>query len=335
MGPNAIVGNLLHMVANQLSINLKPVFIGGCDRSGTTFMGALLGAHSQCVTTPESQFIIETFQHFDSYENDLSWCINRITNNWRYKIWDLHVNYDNYDDLGDRVDYSELILFIVWEYSKKISKQSPKIWIDHTPWNTRYALTLHELFPQSKFIHLVRDGRAIAASISQLDWPIVSINRRARFWLERLSFGLAAEKYFGPDNYLSIRFEDLVLEPENTLIKICQFLNIEFQPSLLSGNGFVPPKYTMKQHSLVGTPPDPDRVLAWKKQLSAREIEIFEYITGDMLSYLGYTRMFDGKAKPPSLKDEMIMNLEQFFKGTFNFLRMRNRRRKSLKLLGL
>ena len=40
--------------------NKKVVFIGGCSRSGTTLLGSLLGSPSNCVTTPESQFVIDT-----------------------------------------------------------------------------------------------------------------------------------------------------------------------------------------------------------------------------------------------------------------------------------
>jgi hypothetical protein len=41
---------------------MKPVFVGGCDRSGTTPLGAILGAHPECACVPESQFVLDVLR---------------------------------------------------------------------------------------------------------------------------------------------------------------------------------------------------------------------------------------------------------------------------------
>ena len=43
--------------ANRSGANdFRPVFIGGCGRSGSTMLGAMLGTHPDCLTTPEATF---------------------------------------------------------------------------------------------------------------------------------------------------------------------------------------------------------------------------------------------------------------------------------------
>ena len=66
---------------------MKPVFIGGCDRSGTTMLGAMIGAHPDCITTPESQFKISAFQNINQNGNQLQQYLRNILNNWRYRLW--------------------------------------------------------------------------------------------------------------------------------------------------------------------------------------------------------------------------------------------------------
>ena len=63
--------------------NIKPIFIGGCPRSGTTFLGSLLGKGDKTVVVPESQFKI---QEYKEIRDNLETVFYNIKKNYRFKI---------------------------------------------------------------------------------------------------------------------------------------------------------------------------------------------------------------------------------------------------------
>ena len=307
---------------------MTPVFIGGCDRSGTTFLGSLLGAHSQCLTTPEAQFVIELLPFVEKQSNsdDALFLANMIANHWRFKLWGVDVDLAQLPIESQR-SYADLIQWFVKQYGQQVGKPASDFWIDHTPSNTRYAVTLLEMFPEAKIIHIVRDGRAMAASIMDSDWGPKTARNAALFWAQNISFGLAAESFLS-DRIVRVRYEDIVCEPEKTLTELCAFIGISYQPAMAKGGGFKPPSYTVKHHALVDKPPNRDRLNAWQKKLSPREIELFENVTGDLLRCLGYPLTYSGQANKITQREKV---LEAFQEGFHKYIakRWRRHRRRS------
>ena len=293
---------------------MMAVFIGGHPRSGTTLLGAMIGAHSGCICTPESQFKTRVLRHPSVDQKgriDIAAAFNVIKKEWRFSIWGLNLCDVPY---GQIHSYSELILWIVKEYGEKSGKEKAHIWVDHTPSNIKNADSLLKLFPQAKFIHIVRDGRGVAASIMSLDWGANTIDRAARSWSKRLSQNLNIESILGNERIIRVRFEDLVQNPEATLIRISQFLDIDYEPLMLQGSGFRVPSYTSKQHALVGKAPDPSEADAWEKALRPRQVEIFENIAGEILSSLGYPLRYGKSAQKMTMKERVVANLEEIIK---------------------
>ena len=188
-----------------------PVFIGGCDRSGTTLLGTLLGGHSECICVPESQFKIEMFRFADWGRNDIDvgHILNKIRTLFRFRLWGLDIDAKSVPIKQIGSSYSELMSWIVREYSKNHGKPNPSFWIDHTPSNTRYASSLFNLFPEARILHIVRDGRGVASSIMRLDWGPNTINNAARYWVEKVAYGLASEMYWGSHRVKRVIYEDL------------------------------------------------------------------------------------------------------------------------------
>jgi hypothetical protein len=270
-----------------------PIFIGGCARSGTTLLGAMLGVNNLCITVPESQFKIEAIrsQKISIDKIDVLEAAKYIKNNIRYKYWKLDIDPVSIVK-SKKTDfcYSDLIKELVINYAVVHGKSNPKYWVDHTPENIKYVSMLLNVFPEAKFIHLVRDGRAVAASVMPLKWGPNTVNKASNWWVERVSYGLGAEEYLRSLGIpvLRVRYEDILLTPEKQMKDICEFLNIEYSEAMLKSDGFVVPSNTLHQHKLIGEKPDLSRLDAWKSTLSMDEIGIFESIVCDMLIYLGY-----------------------------------------------
>ena len=296
---------------------MNPVFIIGCQRSGTTFLGSIMGAHEQCLCTPESQFIIEPIKKEFISDNryEAINAINDILNNWRFKIWNLDIKssdlvpFKNYEK-----SYINFIEWIVMKYGNKIGKNNFKLWIDHTPGNVNYVDYLKKIYPKAKFIHIIRDGRAVASSVKKLDWGISSPIRLARFWITRIAHGMTAETILPTKKILRVKYEDLLINPEQQIKIICSFLNIDFQHKMIIADGFQVPSFTYDQHLLVGKKPQTDRINAWQKDLKQREIEIFEFFAGRLLAYFNYKPIYDLCAKPPTFFEDKYIKINDFVK---------------------
>jgi Sulfotransferase family len=302
-----------------------PVFIGGCDRSGTTFLGSLLGAHSECLTIPEAQFKIRLLRHLDpAAPFDARAMLGHIVSHWRFKIWGLDIDTAvPQAELGQ--SYQELLEWLVRQYGQRQGKPNPGWWIDHTPANLRHGLRLRAAFPNAKFIHIVRDGRGVAASVLPLDWGPNSIQGAARWWSEGLAPGLAAESTLPQAHILRVRYEDLVLETEATLRRLCAYCGLEYQPDMAGGGGFRVSEYSSGQHTLVGQAPDRRRLDAWERELTPRQIEIFEYMTGDLLAYLDYPLRYGAQARAGTRREALLATWQEWAGRYSNRWRYRQR----------
>jgi hypothetical protein len=295
----------------------RQVFIGGCGRSGTTLLGAMLGAHSDCICPPESHFKISVLRAcgWDRDQIDVRAALNLIRRHWRFKIWELDIDPAEVprEELG--TSYPRLLEWIVARYAERLGKTGASTWVDHTPANIRQAPTLLELFPQAKVVHIVRDGRAVAGSIMPLDWGPNTAIKAARWWLDAVAYGLALETLLGEGQIVRVRYEDLVRAPEETLRRLCGYLGIDYQPHMVQADGFRPPRYTVRQHALIGKGPHAGQATRWETRLTPRQVEIFESLTHDFLNCLGYPLRYGVKARPPSLAERGIAEAKELVQG--------------------
>ena len=277
--------------------NIKnAIFIIGCDRSGTTFLGSVIGSHSKCIATPESQFKVDCYSEQDKTSFNAEEAFTKIQNTIRFKNWNTDISFTK-SEYNEIKNYPDLILNIVQKYNiSKRHKTTANIWVDHTPINVEYVDFLKQLYPNAKFLHIIRDGRAVASSFKNLPWGPKSVQDIAKFWLKKLAFGFAYEiKY--PKDILSIKYESLLNDTEATVKQITDFIGIGYEKNMLEANGMIVPEYTKYQHELVGTKANKARINAWEQTLSRREIELFEYETKNMLNLLGYDKFFKDAKK--------------------------------------
>src|SRR4030067_2353785 len=280
-------------------VNRRPIFIGGCPRSGTTMLGSMLGSGDHCITTPESLFKQEIPRRLSV---DWPVGINRrefisaLTKNFEFKLWEIPLPVDSLPLILTKSDYRNLLFNLVDSYASTVNRSDWKVWVDHTPRNIIRPLMMLDIFPNARFISIVRDPRGAAASIITLDWGPNTARDVAKLWADRLLAILALESAF-PDKCLRVKYEDLVLNPQKNLQAICDFSRIEFESSMVLGKGFKLPDYTKEQHKLVGKAPDVKRTDAWKRELTDQQIYQIERFLGDLLEMMDYTKI--GVRPPP------------------------------------
>jgi hypothetical protein len=317
----------------QTSSVIRPLFIGGCERSGTTMLGAMVGAHSRCVCVPESHFIehLLTSDGFDPGAVEPRKTLATIITHQRYRLlWDLPLDLGAVPSAELGSTYAEVLSWLVRAYGRRLGKTAPLLWVDHTPSNFKRCLTMLRMFPDARFIHIVRDGRGVAASLLPLDWGPNDILSAADFWMARCASGLAAELQLGPERVLRVRYEDLLLSPEATLQRIASFAGLPYEPAMAQGTGPGPSRYNERQHRLVGQPPDQSRGHSWNRSLTPRQIEIFESQAGELLETFGYQPNYGIRARPARPAEVLRMKLGGTALQLRNKLRRRRRIRASL-----
>jgi hypothetical protein len=240
-----------------------------------------------------------------------------LTKHWRYKLWGIDNSPETLDNFINGDGYGDVLNSLSWRYAHNQNKPQAKWWIDHTPENISYTRSLLAVYPQAKFIHIVRDGRAVASSIIPLDWGPNSIIKAARWWIRMTAFGLAAEQSLPSDRIIRLHYETLVQEPEATIRKLCAFLEVDFHAEMLDATGFIPPTYTTGQHQLVGRKPNVAMLDKWKTQLTPRQIELFEHQARDFLEYLDYAPQYGPHAKGPSFFETQLGKAQELIRGEF------------------
>jgi hypothetical protein len=290
----------------------RQIFIGGCSRSGTTLLGAILGAHSECICPPESHFKVSVLRSCRTREGgiDLDKALRLIQIHWRFKLWGIAVDPRE----APTSLYVDLLEWLVGQYAES-HEMTGSIWVDHTPENINYASLLLELFPRARIVHIIRDGRAVANSILPLDWGPNTIVKAAPWWKAMVREGLALEALLPRDQIVRVRYEDLVNEPEDTMRSLCAELDLPYEPRVLKADGFRPPGYTASQHEMIGKRPDPSRATRWKNTLSPRQVEMFEAGAADLLGQMAYPLVYGAQAKPPTFWERRAAGVREFLRG--------------------
>lgn len=314
---------------------MRPVFVGGCPRSGTTLLGALLGAHSRCLCVPEMQFNVNHLLDLDWDGERMTWrrLGDLLEEKWDFRLWGipgdaLYGAPEGEPPEADRIPgYREAIESVVRRYAGETGAASPDVWIDHTPGNLRQGGELLARFPDAHLVHLVRDGRAVAASMVPLSWGPHTVVGAARSWSEWLSFGLAREAV-RDDRVHRVHYEELVRRPTDVLGELCGRLGLDPEEGLGTRTEFRLPSYSRRQHSLVPRPPDPTRADAWRDDLADRQVEIFESLAGDLLSALGYSLVHGGRARRPTAGERRRLRLRAMLLTPLRRVRRWLRRRR-------
>jgi hypothetical protein len=267
-------------------------FIVGQGRSGTTLLRLMLDTHPDLAIPPETWFIPALVRS----------CLWRVRPREAFlECLTSHPRWENQsiDEQLLRQRIMALKPFTLSEalrsfYRIHAEQNNKSRWGDKTPvYGARLSL-IGQLLPEAHFIHIIRDGRAVSASRRTAQFKHSAIEETAWGWAWRIRRARRQAKNL--PHYLEVRYEDLILETEPTLRKICAFIDLPWNPVMLDYHltaqqrmtGDTGPQGACGIHALTRLPPQAGRIDAWKTELSAAERRRFEKIAGKMLRELGY-----------------------------------------------
>ena len=275
------------------SLKSQPFFIIGVDRSGTTLLSLMLDTHSEIAIPNESHFFIKYYQLFYHTEAFSSITfkkslVNDILNEPYVQKWEAHLSPEDID-FSICTGLAQTIDAIFTAYAQKRQK---KIWGDKTPEYVTHLDILNRMFPSCRFIHLVRDGRDVAASIVKQWWGANDFLSAIRSWARRVEISTKMLGMLPQERYLTLRFEDLLQNPEAEIKKITRFLGVKFENTMVESYSFNAAKKVgdmiSDHHKLLLQRPMISRAFNWKNSLSPPDQALASEIAGEMLQLYGY-----------------------------------------------
>lgn len=178
--------------------------------------------------------------------------------------------------------------------------QAASRWGDKRPLYVEHLDELFRLVPDAQFIHIIRDARGTTASLKELGWWGWGSVEALHKWRRSINAGLRARKRYRDDQYIELRYEDLVAEPGEQLQRLCAFLRIDFDEAMLAherGAALI----KQPHHRRLFGPLDPALTQRWRERLTPEELALVEQRVGDLLDGFGYPRLDGLPAVPADL----------------------------------
>lgn len=276
----------------------NPFFVVGNERSGTTMLRLMLNEHSRLHLPLETFFLVPLLERFcietplSPTEVDDAYEIIKDDRDWA--LWGLEEA-----EIEQRLNelsrpYLRDVVSTVFGYS--CEKDNKVRWGNKTPTYVSHMAQINALYPQAKFIHIIRDPRDVSVSMLRVGWHGNTVRQIASRWRDQVEAGMRAGQKLGPVQYLEVQYEDLVLDGRTTLETICKFLGEPFEDQMLdfhkseTHTQIHKPEFHQKTHRA----PQSSDVARWRNELSSLQIIVIENITGRSLRQLNYELKFAG-----------------------------------------
>lgn len=234
---------------------MQPLFIGGSGRSGTTLLVDLIGCHPQIAPIYEPAFLFDIarqiflvqdrppaqrLRQIRAIAEEFAVQLDNLPNAKREYERFLHgAHYLRFtratliaeaNRLCERL-MGETVLpvfrdFILALFAEHAAIDRKPFWAAKVPRFVIMAPLLKQVFPEMRFIHCVRDPRAVLASVATRPWAPQTLKDRIDYWRVRIDCGRRFAERF-PADCLTVRYEDLLPRTAETLSRIFAWLQVE------------------------------------------------------------------------------------------------------------
>jgi len=271
-----------------------PVFIVGSARSGTTLLYHLLLSSGVFANYRGEPAVFDLIR---PRFGDLAHRRNReaLMNAWlrsaMYRISGLDAQKIHNQVLNECDSAGVFLRLVMSEVARVQGKERWAVW---GPDNLLFMEQIKKELPDALFIHMIRDGRDVAVSMTRERWiETLPWDRTQNLvvaglhWQWKVARGIQSAKTLSPD-YLEIHFEELLTHRRNIMTKISDFLGqeLDFDQMVSQPLGSVlDPNTSFQEERSDGTFQPIER---WRRVLSAAQLEALESAIGALLKDLGY-----------------------------------------------
>lgn len=293
----------------ETTIYEAPVFVIGNPRSGTSLLRLTLTSHSAILIPPECGFIVWLEKYFGDWNTSdnktakVDGFLDALFKCKKFETWSLSPEF-----IRERIEetrpanYSTLCSVVYSAYGLSLGKKF-SIWGDKNNFYLQHLEELLELFPNARFLHIVRDGRDVACSYREVMRgqsnspyaPHLETNIRsiAHEWSSNVSRVNNFIEALPPDSGKTVKYEELAQTPDVVLGNICAWFGLSFEKDMLRFHDFnrdeqLEPKLTMDWKKRTLEPISNGTVGRFEKLLTISEIDEFNAEASVTLSSFGY-----------------------------------------------
>lgn len=290
----------------------NPFFIIGAGRSGNTLLRKLLVEKTDVIIPPEIpafgniirkfnqicskdwEILVDELVEYFKYQVDIDIPTKDINNNkYIYNLSnELNIDFEKLKKELLYVDNEEKSLDVFFNklYSQYSINNYGRVlpWGDKTPWNVFHLERILKVYPNAKFIHMLRDGRdSVASYVKSLGSERgISYEDAAYRWKDSINKIKKVEKKHKRQFY-ELRYEELVSNPDNVMEEIINFLELEYKEDIkndLSKMGDT----KLAHHINLSKPINKDSIGKWKKDIPSDIIDKIEQIIDKELKLTSY-----------------------------------------------
>jgi Sulfotransferase family/Domain of unknown function (DUF6473) len=196
-----------------------PIIVFGAPRSGTTYLEQILNSHPEVFISHETR-VFAWLHHAFRLADD-----HRLLANSRPEFLALL-----------RSALPEMLREFYLELAPDARYWGDKNPHYADPFNRGALEFVVELFPGSRFVHIIRDGRDVISSLSQKRWsdgtPWTTFDNAIRMWKTHVRMGRGFGEGLAAGRYFELRYEDLVRDDAGFAAELFRFLGIEPHPAV-------------------------------------------------------------------------------------------------------
>ena len=325
-----------------LSSTDSPIFIVGISRSGTTLLSRMLDAHSDIAILPETWWYVVL---------DRLGCIEEFTDPWQtslffHEVWE---NLKSNRDPAARIFAGEAAkqpryvgptVRVLEKLGQAYANgRHARIWGEKTPGHALWLPQIRDLFPNARMLFMVRDPRDVLVSYDDR-WNngrrdteyLVTTAALLKFYLGHLLY----RPIFPSEQFRWVKYESLTAEPAAELEKICDFLGVDFEPSMLAFHQRQQNVEDMgegRHHRLLSKPATTEHIGRYRDAFTPSQIALVERLLGEEMQALGYPLSNRNDLASDSSDEKALADAKVYYGEMLSgSIRKRLRRRAKVKL---
>lgn len=278
------------------------VFIVGMGRSGTTLLSMMLNSHSMIAIAPETHY-------FARFLNSRRY---GLTDELQTVISDLQIDPEQFFSKIEKLDnhsHAAVFQLMLTMYAESRNKM---IWGEKTPHHLLFVPEIKRYFPSSKIIHIVRDPRDVSLSLRNVPWNKGSILNHATSWNAFMRLSDVYKSRYQSD-FLEVKYENLVKDPQQVLAEITDFLGVPFESQIITdfrkNPNFQVQKEPWKKRTLDNL--DGSNVSKWTILLSDEAKLVFHVVSARWMRSRGYA-LDVGNLKFATIRKASALAFEDF-----------------------
>jgi len=270
----------------------NPFFIIGSGRSGNTLLRSLLVSGNEVSIPPESYVLPRVYRRYKVL-SFLKWdvlssiVVSEFEAYKEYYTWEANLYKAHQKTRAFNKNEKSLahILNAIYTSYSEPTGINIKRWGDKTPINTIFIDKIARIFPKAQYIHIIRDPRDVVCSYVKANL-YDDYNSALAFWKQANIKAEALKEQLSVSQFIQLRYEDLVTNPEQELKRVCVFLNLEYKPEMLlfwqNKDSLGDVKYN-EHHKNIGNPISTSSIGKWRQILTSEESAAIEKSVSDLM----------------------------------------------------